>query len=946
MCESGGSGTVSVVAADLRRPFLDDSLMNDSVPNDRDPRPSPPVGDSAAMRADGSSGSRKAVRPPADDLTVITTSPPLPAPAVSDTVARILEGRVLPGDRLGHFELVQYVGGGGMGRVFRAVDMLLGRTVALKVLAPDQAAIPDTLQRFQNEAQSTARLDHENIARVYFVGKDRDLSYIAFEFVEGTNVRVLVEQKGPLPLADALSYTIQVTEALAHADARGVVHRDIKPSNVLITPEGRVKLIDMGLARLRNVDPAADDLTQSGVTLGTFDYISPEQARDPRIADIRSDIYSLGCTLYFMLTGRPPFPEGTVLQKLLQHQGEVPPDVRAIRPDVPEELSRVMRKMMAKDPRWRYASSAELAVDLFMQAERIGLRPMSPTSRVWLRPPERSASFFQRHLPWIAPVAALLCVVLLVDRFSASRDDPAPPPLIDAGARNVVVDDVGAKDMTSRDQQNRDKIVAMKEKDDAETRSPWTDKPFRPKDLMPIGGTGFPSEFSQDPLVDLRATPFDTLPRRTATKRPDVEADRPKVAADEPPKRSGVLIVRENAVGPNEFSSLGEACARARSGDVVELRFNGPREERPIKLPNVQITIRPGEGYQPVLVFRPNEINPVKYPRSMLTLRSGRLTMVDVSVEMYVPRDLPVDNWAMIETWGGQTVQLERCWLTVYNASDQRTTYHDSVAFVRAKPASDDESSPNGSRAATPLATIELTDCVARGEAVFLSVEDLQPVSLVWNNGLLVTSEQLLTAVGGQTEPKPEEVLRLELRHLTAVVRGGLCRLSATSANPYLLAVQCVCSDDIIITSPETPLVEQQGIVSVEKSRERFVWSGDRNHYQDVDVFWLVRTLDAQSAPDVMTFNGWKTYWGPSRENQPNRSPLTWRKSPNSDRPPHSHTAADYTLEDPTLNDASNGAPGFRGHRLPRPTEAAREPSTPAASSVRGDSFERWHNDG
>ena len=139
--------------------------------------------------------------------------------------------------------------------------------------------------------------------------------------------------------------------------------------------------------------PGADDLTQSGVTLGTFDYISPEQARDPRIADVRSDIYSLGCTLFFMLTGRPPFPEGTVLQKLLQHQGDEPPEVRTLRPDVPEELSRVMRKMMAKDPRNRYASSAELTTELLAQADELGLRPISPTSKVWLTPPQHRCRF-------------------------------------------------------------------------------------------------------------------------------------------------------------------------------------------------------------------------------------------------------------------------------------------------------------------------------------------------------------------------------------------------------------------------------------------------------------------------------------------------------------------------------------------------------------------------
>jgi serine/threonine protein kinase len=848
----------------------------------------------------------------------------------------------MPGDRIGHFDLVEYVGGGGMGRVFRAIDTQLGRTVAIKVLPPEQAGVADTVQRFQNEAQSAARLDHENIARVYFVGKDRDLSYIVFEYVEGVNVRLLVEQKGPLPLAEALSYTIQITEALAHADLRGVVHRDIKPSNVLITPEGRVKLIDMGLARVRNVDPAAVDLTQSGVTLGTFDYISPEQARDPRIADIRSDIYSLGCTLFFMLAGRPPFPEGTVLQKLLQHQGDEPPDVRKLRPDVPEELSRVMRKMMAKDPRHRYASSAELAIDLLARADQIGLRPMSPTSRVWLTPPGRSMSFFQRHVPWIAPVTALLCVVLMVDRFSAPRDDQAPP-LIDSTVKDVPVNNVAKKAPDAKDvarkNTGRDKHVVPKD-------ATLHDMLAKPPILTPIEDADLPMGSPQYPFAEFRSSPFDAIPPGMTARNSDSDADNSK-RLNVATKRSGVLIVRDKATGPSEFSSLGEACARAQNGDVIELRFNGPREERPIKLSNLQVTVRAADGYQPIIVFRPTEINPVKYPRSMFTLSAGRLTMQDVAVELHVLREVPADNWAMIETWGGQTVHLERCWLTVHNASDKLTTYHQEVAFVRARPAPDADVAVDTSPAATPLTTLELTDCVARGEATFLSVEDLQPVYLLWDNGLLATSDQLLTASGGQVAPKPDEMLRLELRHLTAAVRGGLCRLSATSANPYQLTVQFVCTDDIILTAPGTPLIEQEGAASVEKSRQRFVWNGDRNYYQDVDVFWLVRTTDSQAAPDVMTFNGWKAHWGLSRENQPNREPLAWRKSPNVDRPLHTHTTADYTLEDPTFNDASSGAPGFRGHRLPTlPPESFQERSGPTASSVRGDTLGRRSNNG
>ena len=944
----GGRRPLSAANSSRRR-LVGGKLMNDSPSQARKSESSPAPGESLPVRADGSSkSSQNLSRRVADEATIITGLPPIPAAAVSGAAARILDGRVAPGDRIGHFELVEYVGGGGMGRVFRAIDTRLGRTVALKVLSPDQAAGADALQRFQNEAQSAARLDHENIVRIHFVGEDSGLSYIAFEFVEGVNVRVLVERKGPLPLAESLSYTLQVAEALTHADARGVVHRDIKPSNMLIAPEGRVKLIDMGLARLRNGDPAAADLTQSGVTLGTFDYISPEQARDPRSADVRSDIYSLGCTLFFMLAGQPPFPEGTVLQKLLQHQGDQPPDVRELRPDLPEELSRVLRKMMAKDPRHRYATPVELMNDLLAVADQIGLRPMSPTSRVWLMPPDRSVSFFRRHVPWMAPVVALLGVVLLVDHLSDPRGDPSLPPLVDASANDPATkhapDNAAAKNDPPQRESTRKKAAGQgKTKAVAKIDPP----PALPQATPPSPATSVTDDdrplpsFLQDPLSDLKMSPLDAAPPYVAAlpaDRRDDDNPKPKLPAASPPRRFGLLIVGDNAEAENEFASLAAACAHAHNGDIIELRFNGPRQERPIKLANLQVTVRPGDGYQPIVVFHPTEINPVKEPGSMFTLSAGRLTMADVAVEFYVPRDVPADNWTMLETRGGQSVRLERCSLTVRNASKQRTAYHQDVAFVRARPAPDADVATDSAATATPLATIELIDCIARGEAAFLRVEDLQPVYLLWDNGLLATSEQLLTASGGQAAPKSDEALRLELRHLTAAVRGGLCRLSATPANPYQLTVQFVCSNDIILTAPSTPLVEQEGTASIEKARQRFVWNGDRNFYQNVDVFWTVRNVDSQVAPDVTTFDRWKTYWGASRENLASREPLVWRKAADASQPLYAHATADYTLEDPTFGDASAGAPGFRADRLPPlPPESAPEPEQPSTTRTKGD---------
>ena len=194
------------------------------------------------------------------------------------------------------------------------------------------------------------------------------------------------------------------------------------------------------------------------------------------------------------------------------------------------------------------------------------------------------------------------------------------------------------------------------------------------------------------------------------------------------------------------------------------MRFDGPREDRPLKISNLRLTIRAGEGRQPVVVFRPTDADPVKYPRSMFTLAGGQLTLTGVAAELHVPRGVPADNWSLLETWGGEMVRLERCSLTVLNTSDQGSTYHQDVAFFRARSAPDADAAIGGVAAATPLATIELTDCIARGEADFLHVEDLQPVHLTWDNGLLLTTERLLAAEGGQAAPKLDEMLRIELR--------------------------------------------------------------------------------------------------------------------------------------------------------------------------------------
>jgi len=372
--------------------------------------------------------SRTALDPPSNaadpvsDATVISAGSAAPAEMVSTTAI----GGALQGTMLGPYRLEQFVGGGGMGAVFRAHDTTLDRVVAVKVLSRAQSADEEMLRRFRNEAQSAARLDHENIGRVHAVGSDRGWHYIVFEYIEGRNLRDLVREEGPFAIGRAIDVVAQVADALEHASERDVVHRDIKPSNIVITPAGRARIVDMGLARLA---PAAGDadLTVSGMTLGTFDYISPEQARDPRAADVRSDLYSLGCTLFFMLAGRAPFAEGTMVQKLLQHQQDPPPAISAIRPDVPERLAAILARLMEKDPRDRYQRPAVLVADLVACAEENGIE-LSSAGRgmpavVAVPQPAKSV------LPWLVPVLGLLAIVAALWLKAAADRRPAAAPV-------------------------------------------------------------------------------------------------------------------------------------------------------------------------------------------------------------------------------------------------------------------------------------------------------------------------------------------------------------------------------------------------------------------------------------------------------------------------------------------------------------------------------------
>ena len=387
----------------------------------------------------------------------------------------------VPEDLVDHprYRIVRVLGAGGMGTVFQAEHRIMDRPVALKVINRELTNDPEIVQRFRQEVRAAAKLSHPNIVTAHDAEQTGELHFLVMEYVEGIDLARYVKRKGPLSPGLVAHVGRQVAQGLSHAAQHSMVHRDIKPQNLIISKSGRVQILDFGLARLGRKDPERDTsftdddllrssaaaLTMAGSILGTPDYIAPEQATDSRNADIRADIYSLGCTLYFLLTGQPPFPGGTVLSKLLAHQKKTATPIAEIRPDVPARLIGFVEKMMSRLPDDRFNSPADVAKALLPlarswqnsnksapvveDAERsliektdVGARPgVEPSTRQFdgaaevatarKSPSKNPLSRIPMSKPVLAGVAAVGCLVAAAFYFfggdPSALDDPEGP---------------------------------------------------------------------------------------------------------------------------------------------------------------------------------------------------------------------------------------------------------------------------------------------------------------------------------------------------------------------------------------------------------------------------------------------------------------------------------------------------------------------------------------
>ncbi len=358
--------------------------------------------------------------------------------------AKLGEQRV---SELAGCRLLKKIGEGGMGAVYLAEDALRKRKVAVKVLPKKHASDAAFLQRFRREAEAATTLDHRNIVQAYSAGEDRGYHFYVMEYCEGESLRKRLERLKVLPAADATSTVLQVAQGLKHAHDRGFIHRDIKPDNLIATPAGVVKILDFGLAKNLE-DTNASFRTVTGAALGTPHYISPEQARGDKTVDGRTDIYSLGATYYHLVTGQVPFQGSSIFEIIQKHLMEQLPDPRDVRPEVPETVVQVLRKMLAKDAADRHASCGDLIADL----ERILAKqpplsaPLDPSLSSVAMPKlaERTAPAGPaKRRGAMAGVAAAATLIAGIVAYAAW---PAPPPPAKAPAKKVVPSPLAKKE--------------------------------------------------------------------------------------------------------------------------------------------------------------------------------------------------------------------------------------------------------------------------------------------------------------------------------------------------------------------------------------------------------------------------------------------------------------------------------------------------------------------
>jgi serine/threonine protein kinase len=691
--------------------------------------------------------------------------------------------------RIGKYEVLSHVATGGMGAVYKARDTEHDRVVALKVLSPEMAGKPAMVERFRREAKHAAKLCHENVVTLYEFGESNHTYFLAMEFVDGIDLHEYSNRQGPLDPDVALDIILQACRAIDHAFAQGVVHRDIKPSNFLLTQVGDrrvIKMTDLGLAREASNEEFR--VTKAGTTVGTLDYMSPEQARDSGLADIRSDLYSLGSTWYHLLAGHAPFPKGGLGERLNRILNEEPPDVRKFNPRVSAPMASVVHRLLAKRPSERYQTPADLLQDLETLArgepllstqdllqglaqeegeaiappsssvrkrrppstasgmgdKGAGRRPPPPSSRVRARADTESGKATPEELPAEAPVlsrsqiygiagAAVLLVVVLVVLFSLRRARKEQALATDAepiaSAPNVtpITPTIPAA--------NPD---AGKKPDE------------RPPAVAPPKKPSWPALYQPAHPVDFAAL------------RKEIEAARTPAPV---PAQSVELVVGRLPPGDpgKTFPSLAAACKAIPAGatGVIELRDNGPFFDISAVIADRSLVLRAAKGFRPLLVWdvqrtlderrrnRPRgQPADDSAPLVFLDVKHGNLTLQGIHLALQWP-EAPSEGSLLLRVEDGD-LTVTGCTFSVAGRPRDGVT----VARFTASPSPATGGDKGGSRC-------RFSHCYARGAELSVLDLDAPGAQVLFENCLLVGGDRpLLQVRAGADRPTEMRAVR------------------------------------------------------------------------------------------------------------------------------------------------------------------------------------------
>ncbi len=681
--------------------------------------------------------------------------------------------------RVGKYEVTSHIATGGMGAVYRARDTETGGEVALKVLTPEMAAKPSMVERFRREARSAAKLRHENIVKVFEFGECGGTYFIVMEYVDGIDLMTHIDDHGPLDPEETRQIMIQACRALKTAHEQGIVHRDIKPSNILVTRKnGRVfiKLTDLGLAREANADDFR--VTRSGTTVGTVDYMAPEQARDSGLADVRSDLYALGCTWFHMLANQAPFPEGGLAERILKHMQVAPPDVRDFNPRASKALSQILNRLLEKKPVDRYQTPADLLDDLLSLDPVAKVKPKKPrndedetvpmATRGPRRPSKTSKSARTTHIAtkianggskrgvWVVvglAAAVVLLVGVCVAIAFALRS--AEPPDDNSGGQVVVAPPPAAP-------------------------SPPIPPPtlVTPPTTRPNGVP--PPKARLTPLYEPRA-PLDVSALRA-------RIDAPWANVVGPPENATVLRVSRLKMDGNAtaFTSVADACAAAIPGQpvVIEINDNGPLYQSTAVVTG-KVFLRAGKGYRPLLVWDINRTlqerkNPKnKEPLALFQVDGGSLTLNGIDVAVKWPEGA-TDSAALLQVTDGD-LDAQNCTFSVAGK------HPDGIAWVRFR---SQKSEPTRCR---------LQRCFARGGSLVALQLDAPNAEVLLDSCLVAGGEPALVQVrSAKDNPATVRVVRS-----TLVTANTLLNVQPVPADIHEPALHWLGWDTLLCRSNE-----------------------------------------------------------------------------------------------------------------------------------------------